>query len=150
ATQGGGVAVFDNDLSDGEKKLAGTWWKALELPVAKPKGPTLKFEAVAALAKFEPKELSKQEVSALFAASVKNGRTDLPGRWFQYPAYVKDDAARKAANESGALVGDGKDAGIAIYKIRNHLKKHPDSPPLEFLLGEALRRGDQAEEAQKH
>jgi S1-C subfamily serine protease/Tfp pilus assembly protein PilF len=149
AKAAGGLAVWENGLSDEEKKLAGTWWKALDVPatpVTKPApGPT--FKPVPALAKFTLKDLTRAEVSALFAESLKTGRTELPGRWQDYGPY--GGPARAATQEASELAGS-KDVGIGIYKVRQHLKKHKGLAPLNFFLAELLRRGDQGEKAQGH
>src|SRR5262249_16469316 len=142
ATSGGGLAVFGNDRSDAEKKRARTWWKELHDPSAAPAhplGPIGSFKPLAELSKFAVKDPTRKEVAALFARAIREGRTDLPGKYQAYPPHMRAETI-PAHNEAVPLLGNKNEAGIAIYKLRKHLKKHPNSLPLQLVLTGQLGR----------
>jgi S1-C subfamily serine protease/Tfp pilus assembly protein PilF len=152
ANDPGGLSVYENALGRDELARAADWWKAIKVVRLMPAGPAVapsSFEAVAALAKFAATAPARKDLGALFVKAATSGRTSQPGRWHLYPPYVKDEAHRQAAVAAAQQLALKGDAGIAIFRVRAALKAHPDSVPLKFYLAEALRGGDQPEEAEK-
>jgi S1-C subfamily serine protease len=151
--EGGGLSYYENTLSAAEKALAGTWWKKIKVipvaPVGRPARPE-SFVAVEAYRKFTATALPRKELQTLLQKAARTGRTDRPGRWTSYSAYAAStEAALEAALEAARQVALNTDHGITIFKVRQALKKQPDSVPLQFFLAEALRQGDQADKAEK-
>lgn len=151
ATDPGGVTVYENTLTDAESKRAETWMKAIKVtPIVTAPAKLAIPEPVKALASFELTAPARADLSAVFAQALAKGRTDRPARWSDYPPHARDDGHRQAVDQAAGLLAKKEDNGIAIFRIRQALKKHPDSAPLQYFLGEALRLGDQAEEAEKN
>jgi S1-C subfamily serine protease len=148
ALNGKGVAVWENSLSAAETKRAGTWWKSLVVKART--APAATFQVVKALKTFAIKSPARKEVAAALLKAAREGRTDRPARWQEYQAYLKDDTMRNVIGGAIRHVNQKEDFGIAIFQIKKAMKTYPDSVPLKFFLAEALRLGDQPQEAEKY
>jgi S1-C subfamily serine protease len=151
AHEGGGLSAYENSLTK-EEANKGAWWKAVRVVRLEPVGPkraAASFEAVEAYAKFAATAPTRKELGELLGKAIRSGRTNHPGHWAEYPPYGKDEAHKRAALAAAALVADKTDPGIAIFRVRSSLKAHKGSVPLTFFLAEALRGGEQPEEAEK-
>jgi S1-C subfamily serine protease/Tfp pilus assembly protein PilF len=145
-----GVTIYDNALSSGEQKLAGAWWKAIK--VARATVPAVRpatFRAVEELTRFALAALKREDVAGAFDKAASAGRTERLGQWPEYAPYVKDPKPRQAIDAAAPQFNSKEDIGIAIFQLKKALKNNPDSVPLQFVLAQAYRLGNQPEEAEK-
>lgn len=146
-----GLVVYENPLTPEEKQYAATWHQSVKPtatvaarpPSAQP--PTIK--PIPGLAAFKPQS-ERTGVERALAVARRSGRTDaLPG-WRQHKPYVQNEESAALVGELGSGQAGVLDAGVAIYRLRNQLKKDPSSVPLHYQLARYLKQSGQNGEAQ--
>lgn len=150
ANNGGGVSLFENALTEDERKSAAGWWKEIKVvPVVTSALVTVSYKPVEGYDRFALASPAREEVAKALIKAADSVRTDRPGVWQDYEPYAKD-ASRKVIEAALPQIKGKTDLGIAIFQLKKALKDHPDSVPVRFHLAEAQRLSDQMEEAEKN
>jgi tetratricopeptide (TPR) repeat protein len=145
-----GVAVYENSLSDSEKRIAAEWWKSIRvIPMKSQAVASAAFKEIPRLRQFVVKNPSREELVQLLDQSFKEGRSDKPSRWQDFSDYTKDSKVKQEIADASENLKNPADLGIAIFQIKKSLKAHPDSVPLKFLLAETLRQANQPDDLDK-
>jgi S1-C subfamily serine protease len=143
-----GLSCWSNALDDHETKFAGNWWKSIKVAAPSPvtrAAPT--FAIVTAVQDFQLAEPSRQRLAQEFETALKKGGAAKPPAWREYAPYFKDDEARRVIRGAAESLKNKDDFGITIFQVKTALKTYPKSSPLLYFLAEALRQGNQPEEA---
>jgi S1-C subfamily serine protease/Tfp pilus assembly protein PilF len=147
---GGGIGLYENNLTAAELKLAVAWWKDIKaVAVAPAQAATATFQAVAEYEKFAIAEPTRDDLTRALAKAL-TGRTDRPGNWEEYGNYNRAEPARQAVEGARPMIASKMDLGIAIFQLKKALKAHPDAVPVHFFLAEAQRLNDQGEAAEEN
>jgi S1-C subfamily serine protease/tetratricopeptide (TPR) repeat protein len=147
---GKGLSCWSNSLSDKETQLAGSWWKSIR--IAKPETVPVRavsFTVVTSVQNFQLAEPSRDEIAQSLAKAFSEGSVTKPPSWEEYQPYLKDDEMKQVVQRTRQSLGNKDDFGITIFQVRTALKTYPQCAPLKYTLAEAMRQGDQPDEAQR-
>ncbi len=147
---GKGLSCWSNSLSDKETQIAGAWWKSIR--IAKPEATPVRavaFHVVSAVQNFQLAEPSRDEIAQALAKAFSEGGITKPPSWEEYQPYLKDDDMKQAVQRARQSSRNKEDFGITIYQVKLALKTYPQCAPLKFMLAEAMRQGNQPDEAQR-
>jgi hypothetical protein len=85
ANNGGGVSVFENTLTDDERKAAAGWWKDIKVvPVVQAALVTASYKPVEGYDRFALATPTREEVAKALTKALDSVRTDRPGAWQDY------------------------------------------------------------------